>query len=159
MPWDNNSFSVDQQKVKKIDTVYSGQPLVFQKFNTNKEQLQSYLMVQATDSMRVVYWVNENGGMDSIDFATMIAKSTNAKCNDYGQTNTFVLSNDRGSTFLDINGDCQPDLVIESTDRTNSNRYIEFYMYTADGFCLVDSKNIGKNYLMASFADLSSYIT
>lgn len=133
----------------------SGQPVIFQKFNTNRQALQTFLMVQATDSMRVVYTVSDSGNLDSVDFSTMVRKGGSGKCNDYSQTSTFILSDDKGSSTLDINGDCQPDLVLESTDRTTNNRYMEFYMHTADGFCLVETKKIGADYLMASFADLS----
>ena len=70
-------------------------------------------------------------------------------------TDDKILSNDKGSSVIDFNGDCKPDLVLETVGGTTN--YLEFYITTDTGFCLIEQKSVPGDTLMASFGDISRY--
>jgi hypothetical protein len=144
-----------ESKGKSINSIHSGQPIMFQRFNDDTQSLQNYLLVQDTNSKRMVYFMGSDQNLQSKDFSDYMIKSSNPKCMSLDQTNTQVLSNTKGSSTIDINGDCSPDLVLETVDTSSGNKnYLEFYISTTAGYCLVDNRYIKDDYLMASFSDL-----
>lgn len=42
------------------------------------------------------------------------------------------ISTPHSSSFVDLNGDCQPDLVFTSFDKENSNFYIEYWLQLSE---------------------------
>lgn len=134
----------------------AGQPLVFQMFNDARQALQSYLVVQTANDKRSVYYMSEHGSLESRDFDSFMVKSGNPRCLGQDQVSAQMMSDTKASSFIDVNGDCIPDLVIESVDRFNGRSYLEFYLHTDQGFCLVSNQALRKEYLMASFADLNN---
>lgn len=144
-------------KVKYIDSVHSGQPVMFQRFNEGTQSLQNFLLIQDSKDNRKVYFMNSDQSIQNKDFSDYMFKGSNPKCNSLSQTSTQILSNTKGSTTIDINGDCVPDLVLETIDTSAGNKhYLEFYISTQDGYCLIDNRNIKDDYLMASFSDLGN---
>lgn len=131
---------------------------MFQKFNEDTQSLQSFLLIQSEKDKREVYFINKDGDLTHKNFNEYMYKGSNPKCMNSVQVNTQVMSNVKGSSAVDINNDCIPDLVLETVDTSASDNknYLEFYLATNEGYCLVDNRNIKDDYLMASFSDLSS---
>ena len=145
----------DTTKSSSINTVYSGQPVMFQKFNSQRQLLQGYLLVQASEKQRLVFTMSDKGTLDSQDFSNFMQSGTDSRCQNLTSTDDKILSNDKGSSVIDFNGDCKPDLVLETVGGTTS--YLEFYITTDTGFCLIEQKSIPGDTLMASFGDISRY--
>lgn len=101
--------------------------------------------------------MNDKGSLESKDFSTFMYIGTDSRCQILAGTDDKILSNDKGSSVIDFNGDCKPDLVLETVSGTTS--YIEFYISTETGFCLVDQKSIEADTLMASFSDVSRILS
>lgn len=133
---------------------------MFQRFNEDTQSLQTFLLVQAEKDKRLVYSISSAGNLENKEFSSYMYKGSDPKCNPLDQTNTQILSNTKGSSAIDINGDCVPDLVLETVDTSSGNKhYLEFYIATKDGYCLVDNRNIKDDLLMASFTDIGRVLT
>jgi hypothetical protein len=129
--------------------------MMLQRFNDDTQSLQTYLLVQDSKNNRKMYYVEKDGEIKSKDFGDFMYKGSNPKCMSLSQTSTQEFSNTKGSSSIDINGDCIPDLILETVDTSSGNKhYLEFYIATNEGYCLVDNRNIKDDYLMASFSDI-----
>lgn len=136
----------------KSDTA-TGQPFMFQMFNSNNQMLQTYFLMQMSPGNRYVYSLQASKFV-SVDFKTLLVNQGNSKppCQDYATVNSYTMSNTKASSFVDLNGDCMPDMVIESV--SSGKNYLEFYIYTQNGFCHLDKVMVTSS-LMATFADVS----
>jgi hypothetical protein len=111
----------------------------------------------------MVYWMEDNSSIKNRDFGDFVADSrlpgANA-CQDYSQVSPEkILHPDKASSFLDINGDCAPDFVLQTVNKIPTNKdYLEIYLYMTaiKKFCLVAIEPVSNTYAMASFADLSN---
>ena len=131
---------------------------MFQKFDDDKQALKTYLLMQTDVKNRMVYSVASNGNIEKSSFNDMLYKGSSTACQNYAQVELKYLSKSKASSTIDINGDCIPDLVLESTDSSNSKSVLEIYLSTPTGFCLVDIRTLEDDFLMASFADISSIV-
>lgn len=147
-----------ESKAKKVDDLYSGQPTMFQKFNEDKNELQTFILMQTEKDKRLVYFLDSNGNMQSQNFNDMFYKGSSTSCQNSDQIKLKYLSNTKASSTIDINGDCIPDLILESVDFSNNKNILEIYLSTSSGYCLVSLQALDDEYLMASFADLSKLL-
>jgi len=60
-----------------------------------------------------------------------------------------------GSSFIDINADCRPDLLL-NTVGNNATKKHEYYIWTNKGFCLTKVKDVPAYFTMPSFMDLNN---
>ena len=111
-------------------------------------------MLGDTDAKRWVYsYDSENEILVKEDFESLLNKN-NQKCRATGSDLGYLIDEDHGSSFIDMNADCRSDLLIVSKDPKDGQRYHEVYMYTDDGFCLSGIKPVSSNLSMPSFMDL-----
>ena len=143
---------------KKVSDIYSGQPVMFQEFNDQRQELQSFLILQTERDKRTVFFLNpENKNVESKSFNDLMYKGSQPACQNSEQIRMKYLNNAKASSTIDINGDCIPDLILETLDAgTNDKPNLEIYLATPNGFCLVAIQALDDDYLMASFADFSS---
>lgn len=134
---------------------------MFQRFNDNvdKQELQTFILLQADKDTRKVYYYNDAKNIESKSFTDFMYKGSSSMCQDSDQIKMKTLSNTKASSTVDINGDCMPDLILETIDESNSKAILEFYYATKDGLCLVAVQALNDDYLMASFADFSNPIS
>lgn len=130
---------------------------MFQMFNSQKENLQTYLLINTESNKRTVYWIGENNQLLSRDFSEFVVSSGDSACNSYSDVNNKVINPNKASSFVDINSDCIPDLILETVQTSDQTNFLEFYLFrpSSQKFCLVSVEAIPQNYLMASFGDLS----
>jgi len=60
-----------------------------------------------------------------------------------------------GSSFVDMNADCRPDMLLQTVGDAGQ-KVQEFYLFTNDGFCLVQKKPMDKTWNMPSFFDMNN---
>lgn len=139
---------------KKLAGSFLSQPVVFQQFNEQKNSLRTYFILQQSADVRNYYFYNPvSSSYESSIFSTMVVdRSFNAGCNSYDQIKGKLLSTARASSFVDLNNDCRPDLVLESDE--NGKQYLEFYLSTDSGFCLVSIQPLNGAFHMASIFDV-----
>jgi hypothetical protein len=139
-----------------------GQPTAFQTFNNAKSFIRTHLLINTKSGTRMVYWMEDSSTIKSKDFSTFVADDQMpgaSRCQNYSQVGTEkILHPDKASSFLDINGDCAPDFVLQSMSKTSNQKdYLEIYLYMTEikKFCLVAIESVNSTYSMATFADLS----
>lgn len=147
-----------ESKAKKVDDLYSGQPTMFQQFNEDKNELQTFILMQVEKDKRLVYFLDSNGNLQSKNFVDMMYTGSSTACQNADQIKLKYLSNTKASSTIDINGDCIPDLILETVDFSNNKNILEIYLATTQGYCLVSLQALDDDYLMASFADLSNLL-
>ena len=128
---------------------------MFQQFNEDKNELQTFILMQTEKDKRLVYYIDSNGNLQNKNFNDMLYKGSSTACQNSDQIKLKYLSNTKASSTIDINGDCIPDLILESVDFSNNKNNLEIYLSTSSGYCLVSLQALDDDYLMASFADLS----
>lgn len=131
-------------------------------FNDAKSMVRTYLLISAKSGTRMVFWMEEGSTIKSRDFGDFVADSKlpgASRCEDYSQVSTEkILHPDKASSFLDVNGDCAPDLVLQTINKNPTEKdYLEIYLYLTgvQKFCLVAIEPVNNTYAMATFADLS----
>ena len=67
----------------------------------------------------------------------------------------LLLDPERGSSFLDLNADCRPDMLLISINEKSTKRYFETYLYTDYGYCLIDVSEVPLTFSMPSFMDIN----
>jgi hypothetical protein len=67
----------------------------------------------------------------------------------------LLMDADLGSSFVDMNADCRPDILLQSLG-DNHQRVQEFYLYSNEGFCLVSKQFMPSNWTMPSFFDMNN---
>lgn len=127
------------------------QPVMFQSYDQGIKQLKTYLIVQLSKSSRVVYSM-DGGNLSKKDFSEII--SQDAGCKPLTDINSLIIHPTKASSFLDINGDCQPDFIIESQNVITGRDYLEIYLYKKGKYCLVDVQSVAPKTLMSTLADL-----
>jgi hypothetical protein len=160
---DSSAVSLaDPANPKVINEMSVGQPTVFQTFNEDKSMIRTHLLVNTKSGSRKVFWMEDSSTIKNREFADFVADSKlpgAAACQDYSQvSNEKILHPDKASSFLDINGDCAPDFVLQTINKTPTDKdYLEIYLYMTSikKFCLVAIEPVNNTYAMASFADLS----
>lgn len=148
-----------KSKVVIATGVVTSEPTIFQIFDNQRNVLVPYLVVQK--ATRFVYTVSSNGIVSEQPFDQFSV--ANAGCLEYSQVSSrgLALAETKGGSVADLNGDCIPDLVFESVDKSG-NSFLEFYYYQQAGngllagFCLVGITPIGPNNLSATFVDLNN---
>jgi hypothetical protein len=149
----------DSSSMRVTQEVPTGEPVMFQTFNDQTKQLQTFFILQTSSSERLVFYMDGSKNLGTMPFTNLLVTG-NSNCLNY-QDNVVNSQNQldsrRGSHFIDINGDCQPDLILQTLDK-NENQYMEFYYAVGTtGFCLVQSKLIdNQNFSMAAFADMNN---
>lgn len=129
---------------------------MFQQFNDARQELQSYILLQTEAEKRMVYFMNSAGNVESKDFNDMLYKGSLNACQTSAQIKMKYLNNAKASSTVDVNGDCIPDLILESNDAGSSDKpNLEIYFSTSSGFCLVAVQALEDDFLMASFGDFS----
>lgn len=148
----NGLFNVASRKL--LAGSFLSQPVVFQQFNEQTNNLRTYFILQQTADVRTYYFYNPSTSSYSSElFSTMVVDRTfNTGCNSFDQIKGKLLSTSRASSFVDLNNDCRPDLVLESDE--NGKQYLEFYLSTDSGFCLVAIQPLNGNFHMASVFDV-----
>jgi hypothetical protein len=128
---------------------------MFQQFNEKRQELETFIILQTEADKREVFWIGDSKNIERKDFTEIMVQSTNGACQSSDLVKLNTLSNTRASSTVDINGDCVPDLVLESEDPSNPDKKIlEFYYATTTGFCLISVRSLDGDYLMATFADI-----
>jgi hypothetical protein len=127
---------------------------MFQQFNEKRQELQTYIILQTEDKKREVFWIDDNKNIVRKEFSELFYKGSNPACQTPDQVKFRILSNDKASSTIDINGDCIPDLVLESVESDTQTKYLEFYLATSTGYCLLSINSLSSEYLMATFADI-----
>lgn len=130
---------------------------MFQQFNDARQELQTFIILQTERDKRVVFYINpDNKNVENKSFTEFMYKGSQSACQNSDQTRMKYLNNLKASSTIDINGDCIPDLILETLDAgSNDKPYLEIYLSTPNGFCLVALQALDDDYLMASFADFS----
>lgn len=140
---------------KRVSDFISGEPVMFQQFNEKRQELETFIILQTQADKREVFWIGDSKNVERKDFNEILVQSTNGACGNSDSVKFNTLSNTKASSTVDINGDCVPDLVLESDDPSITNKKtLEFYYATTTGFCLVSVKYLDDDYLMATFADI-----
>lgn len=142
-----------------------GQPTAFQMFNNAKSMVRTHLLINSKSGTRKVFWMDDGAIINSRDFSDYVADSKlpgASNCQEYSQvSNEKILHPDKASSFLDINGDCAPDLVLQTINKNPTEKdYLEIYLYLTkqQKFCLISIESVNNTYAMATFADLSRKI-
>lgn len=161
LPYDANlKMYSPKTKVVIATSVVASEPTIFQRFDNQRNLLVPYLIVQK--ATRFVYTVASNGSVSEQPFDQFVVASSG--CLPYSQVSSrgLGLAETKGGSVADLNGDCIPDMVLESADGTNSP-FLEFYYYQQGngqdipaGFCLVGIVPNGANSLTATFIDLNN---
>jgi hypothetical protein len=154
IPYDfaTNTFSPSAKK--SISGSFQSQPVIFQQFNDENNNLRTYVLLQVSQGTRTVYYYNVGtSAWVGAGFNTFVADpKVGNGCNEYSQVSTHMISNMKASSFVDLNSDCRPDLVLESND--GDKPYLEFYLASDNGFCLVSIQPLNADFHMASFFDV-----
>lgn len=136
---------------------FKSQPVLFQKFDKEIQMLQTYMLVQVSATERKVYFLPKGGKeLKEKPFSDFVTESGNCQSLDQIPTNT--ISESKASSSVDINGDCIPDLIIESEEISGKTKksFLEIFLATPQGFCFIKLTTLGEDYLMSSFADLNN---
>jgi hypothetical protein len=154
IPYDSVSYSFTPSAKKSISGTFQSQPVIFQQFSDENNNLRTYVLLQVNQGTRTVYYYNlGTTAWVAAGFNTFVADpKVGTGCNDYAQVSTHMISNKKASSFVDLNSDCRPDLVLESND--GDKPYLEFYLASDNGFCLVSIQPLNADFHMASFFDV-----
>lgn len=131
------------------------QPQGFQIFSNKIQRLKTYVLAQKDSTTKSVYSVNKEGKVEENDFLKTFVIDNKDGCQKYNSART--LSSTHGGSFIDLNMDCRPDLVLETNEA--GKRIVEIYYYRDAGFCLVDSNTFNDDNIMdsssISFTDIA----
>lgn len=117
----------------------------------NTQNYTSYMLIDDITHKRSLYYAQKGDkAFKSISFDKILA-TDNVKCKGNGDTQGLSIDAQIGSTFIDLNADCRPDLLLVSEKA--GERYHEYYIFTDSGFCLTEVAKISKDFTMPSFLD------
>lgn len=134
------------------------QPQGFQLFSDDIQLLKTYILAQKDATTKKVYSIVKEGNdykpLEE-DFLEKYVINNKEGCMEYNGART--LSSTHGGSFIDLNMDCRPDLVLETNE--SGKRVVEIYYYRDNGFCLVDANTFVEDNIMdstsISFTDLA----
>jgi len=143
-----------------IQNIRKQQPVVFTMYDNNKNSAvyTTYLLVQGnTDNVRACYYIdrNDNNKMTHRPFSELLNTKDTTHCLSQSNVDGFTLNPYLGSSFVDMNADCRPDLLFNSLG-DGAQKQQEIYLYTNDGFCLVNVQSMPSQITMPSFLDLNN---
>lgn len=154
--YDANKKTFNQAGNKQVSGTYKSQPVVFQQFNEDNDSLRTYFLLQGQDEnnpRQVFYFDSGSNSFKGASFNNFMADTKlSTACMSLDQVKFHQISQKKASSFVDLNSDCRPDLVLESTEGNTS--YLEFYLSSDNGFCLVSIQPLTADYHMASFFDV-----
>lgn len=123
----------------------------------------------SNDTGMTEYWLTTDAGVrtlisyDRSKSTPTVTKTTFASildaacagCIDFNSVLGFALAPAGSHAFADLNGDGRADLVLESTDASSGNRYLEFYAFQNTGkFGLSKQVPINAHYSVGTWVDL-----
>ena len=152
---ENGKLHQPSEESKKFEiSCHRHHPQFFEVFDEQKGRLQTYILVQETEADRVVYSFHRDKDHKLVQkkqpFEDFISKDS--KCIPYSKVRDHnIMSDQNGGTFIDLNMDCRPDLLVEGIGQ--NGRVHEIYFFTDDGFCLVDVNVVPEDLSMVSFLD------
>ena len=88
-------------------------------------------------------------------FSELLNTKDTKNCKSQSTVDGFTLNPYLGSNFIDMNADCRPDLLLNSVG-DGAQKQQEIYLYTNDGFCLVNVEPMPPSITMPSFLDLNN---
>lgn len=102
-----------------IEPVHNFQPLVLDFLGTSVNQL--------------IYMSNKNGKPQRVFYSSSTGEVPLSKHlinKKYKNFEEFPISVPHSSSFIDVNGDCIPDIVLTSYDSKQKHFYIEYWLFT-----------------------------
>lgn len=145
-----------------IKDIRKQQPFMFTYYNKsdtpNDAKYDTYLLIDDGQGERFLYFNDfantATKGFKKIKF-TEILNQQNPKCLQSTQTQDKFMDPQASSSYIDMNADCRPDLLLITLNATNQ-RFHEYYLLTDHGFCLINVKSVSQEFSMPSFQDLNN---
>jgi hypothetical protein len=115
------------------------------------------MLLDDFNANRSLYYVDPSTDkITSKDWSTVLSKAPECTPkNPAPGMQDLVIDADLGSSFVDMNADCRPDILLQSVGE-NHQRVQEFYLYSNEGFCLVSKQNMAATWTMPSFFDMNN---
>ena len=137
-------------------------PMVIQLYDPDIRSLRTHVIIQETfKERRLIHFENHNTSpkpalisRNFTDFLVPANSSYADKCMDFKKVKWNRMSKENAGAFIDLNTDCRADLVVE-TIGTRGTRCHEIYLFTDEGFCLVDVNTVPWGFSNAIFFDVS----
>jgi len=116
--------------------------------------LRTYILFQADSTERkVVTWDKES--LKTVSFKDLL--NTGAGCSDFKDAESSIMSSIHSHSFVDVNMDCRPDIMLETTG--DGKRYIEAFITfgedTDKPFCYVGRSEVPDQTSHLTFADIT----
>jgi hypothetical protein len=99
------------------------------------------MLLDDFNANRSLYYVDPSTDViTSKDWGSVLSKAPECTPqNPSPSMQDLQMDADLGSSFVDMNADCRPDILLQSLGE-NHQRVQEFYLYSNDGFCLVSKQ-------------------
>ena len=141
------------------------EPLNFQLFENSSDQgkdIQNYWLITENSQRKIIYFDETSNKpvvkifSDFFNLTPMIKNENTELQTDPDWIKKSYLVSGGAFYFVDLNFDCRADMILESYDKSTSNKYLEFYYFQGSEkpFQLVKRLKIDQRYSTPRLVDL-----